>query len=218
LEDLVTFLKDEDEKAPIRVVPAVREFLRFIAPSRSDVWGRRMMGEAEKLGPGTEFWQYVPEVYRALLKDSIYVGRIQEDAGGFKMRVVKTLLPGSPVSSARAWLDQWVRDRKLGLRVTMTTADAVPSPAAGRAYQAAADVFSLDADRAPVGPYVLSNQYTSSEGIRARGLRAYGVSPFAVSIYDAVTIHHENERISLPYFVDGIERMRRILREFATAP
>ena len=81
-----------------------------------------------------------------------------------------------------------------------------------------ADVFSLNAEGAPVGPYILSGQYTSSEGIRARGLRAYGVSPFAVSIYDALTIHHENERISLPFFVDGIERMRRILFEFATAP
>ncbi len=57
LEDFAAFLKPEDEKEPIRVVPAVREFLRFIAPSRSDVWGRRMMGDAEKLGPGTEFWQ-----------------------------------------------------------------------------------------------------------------------------------------------------------------
>jgi acetylornithine deacetylase/succinyl-diaminopimelate desuccinylase-like protein len=100
----------------------------------------------------------------------------------------------------------------------MATADCVPSPAEGRAYQAVADVFGLDPDRAPVGPYILSSQYTSSEGIRARGIRAYGVSPFAVSIYDAQTIHHENERISLPFFVDGIERMRRILFEFATAP
>jgi acetylornithine deacetylase/succinyl-diaminopimelate desuccinylase-like protein len=100
----------------------------------------------------------------------------------------------------------------------MSTADCVASPSEGRAYQAVAEVFGLDADRAPVGPYVLSNQYTSSSGIRARGLRAYGVSPFAVSIYDAMTIHHENERISLPFFVDGTERMKRILLEFATAP
>ncbi len=218
LEDLGEFLKVQDGETPIRVVPAVREFLRFIAPSRSDVWGRRMLGDAEKLGPGTEFWQFVPEVYRSLLKDSIYVGAIQKDAGGFSMRVVRTLLPGSPVAAARAQLDGWLLKRKLGQRVIMVTADCVPSPSEGRAYRAAADVFSLDPDRAPVGPYILSGQYTSSAGVRARGLRAYGVSPFAVSIYDAMTIHHENERISLPYFVDGIERMRRILFEFATAP
>ncbi|MFI5120024.1 MAG: M20/M25/M40 family metallo-hydrolase [Thermoanaerobaculia bacterium] len=218
LEDFAEFLKAEEEKESIRVVPAVREFLRFIAPSRSDVWGRRMMGDAEKLGPQTEFWQYVPEVYRSILKDSTYIGTIEKEAKGFSMRVVRTLLPGSPVAAARARLDGWLRERKLGQRIVMATADCVASPAEGRAYQAAAEVFGLDADNAPVGPYILSSQYTSSQGVRARGLRAYGVSPFAVSIYDAMTIHHENERISLPFFVDGIERMRRILLEFATAP
>jgi len=218
LEDFAEFLKPVEANEPIRVVPAVREFLRFIAPTRSDVWGRRMIGDAEKLGPGTEFWQYVPEVYRALLKDSIYLGTIEKDGNGFSVRLVRTLLPGSSVAAARVETEGWLRERKLGMRVVIASADCVSSPAEGRAYQAVADVFSLDPDRAPVGPYVLSNQYTSSQGIRARGLRAYGVSPFAVSIYDAMTIHHENERISLPFFMDGIERMKRIVLEFATAP
>ena len=39
-----------------------------------------------------------------------------------------------------------------------------------------------------------------------------------VSINDASKIHHPNERIILPYFVEGVERMKRILLEFATAP
>ncbi|HEX5855785.1 MAG TPA: M20/M25/M40 family metallo-hydrolase [Thermoanaerobaculia bacterium] len=218
LEDFGAFLKARDESEPVRVVPAVREFLRFIAPSRSDVWGRLMLGEADKLGPGTEVWKDVPEVYRSLLKDSIYVGEVEKNADGFSMRVVRTLLPGSPVAAARAGLEAWVRERGLGLRLVLATADCSPSPAEGRAFRAAADVFALDAEAVPVGPYILSGQYTSASGIRARGLRAYGVSPFAVSIYDAVTIHHDNERISLPFFIDGIERMKRILVEFATAP
>jgi len=218
LEDFGAFLKAEDESEAVRVVPAVREFLRFIAPTRSDVWGRRMLGEAEKLGPGTEFWQYVPEVYRSLLKDSVYLGEVEKNAEGFSMRVVRTLLPGSPVAAARATLEGWVRERGLGLRLVLATADCVPSPAEGRAFQAASDVFALDPEGAPVGPYILSGQYTSASGIRARGLRAYGVSPFAVNIYDAGTIHHANERISLPLYVEGIDRMKRILFEFATGP
>jgi acetylornithine deacetylase/succinyl-diaminopimelate desuccinylase-like protein len=218
LEDFREFLKARDEGQPVRVVPAVREFLRFIAPSRSDIWGRRMLDQTEKLGPGTEFWQYVPEVYRSLLKDSIYVGNVAKGAEGFSLRMTSTLLPGSPVAAARAALDGWVRSRGFGLRVVFVTPDCVPSPTEGRAYQAVADVYGLDPEGAPVGPYILSGQYTSSAGLRARGLRAYGVSPFAVSIYDARTIHGANERISIPFFVDGIERTRRILLEFATAP
>jgi hypothetical protein len=218
LEDFGAFLRAQDESEAARVVPAVREFLRFIAPSRSDVWGRRMLGEAEKLGPGTEFWQYVPEVYRSLLKDSIYVGKVEKSAEGFSMRAVRTLLPGSPVAAARASLERWLRERGLGFHLVLATADCESSPTEGRAFRAAAEVFSVDPEGAPVGPYILSGQYTSSAGIRARGLRAYGVSPFAVSFFDAGTIHHANERISLPFFIEGIERMKRILFEFATAP
>ncbi len=81
LEDLAAFVKAREESRPVRVVPAVREFLRFIAPSRSDVWGRRMMEDPARLGPGSEFWSVVPEVYRSLLKDMAYTGRIEERPG-----------------------------------------------------------------------------------------------------------------------------------------
>jgi acetylornithine deacetylase/succinyl-diaminopimelate desuccinylase-like protein len=218
LEDFREFLKARDESRPVRVVPAVREYLQFIAPSRSDVWGRFMLGGAEKLSPEKEIWPHVPEVYRSVLKDCIYMGKVGTSAEGSSMRVVSTLLPGTSVAAERASLEGWVRDRGLGFRLVHASADCVASPAEGRAYRAAADTFALDPERAPVGPYVLSGQYTSSASIRARGLRAYGVSPFAVSIYDATTIHNVNERISLPFFVEGIERMKRVLFEFATTP
>ncbi len=218
LEEFREFLKARDQEQTVRVVPAVREFLRFIAPSRSDVWGRYMMDGAEKLVPQAEFWKFVPEVYRSLLKDSIYVGKVERTAEGFTLRVVRTLLPGSRVASARAELEGWIHGRGFGLRRILETRDCVPSPTEGNAYRAIANVFGLDPESAPVGPYILSGQATSAAAIRARGLRAYGVSPFAVNIYDASTIHHVNERISLPLFVEGIDRMRRVLLEFATAP
>jgi acetylornithine deacetylase/succinyl-diaminopimelate desuccinylase-like protein len=177
-----------------------------------------MMDGAEKLAPNPELWKSVPEVYRSLLKDAIYEGRVEKVDGGYSMRAVRTLLPGSPVAAARSQLEGWARAKGLGFRLAFETKDCVSSPTDGNAYRAIANVFGLDPEDAPVGPYILSGQNTSAAAIRARGVRAYGVSPFAVSIYDASTIHHPNERISLPLFVDGIERMRRILLEFATAP
>ncbi|MDL2718082.1 MAG: M20/M25/M40 family metallo-hydrolase [Acidobacteriota bacterium] len=218
LEDFREFLKARDQEQPVRVVPAVREFLRFIAPSRSDVWGRYMMDGAEKLVPKAELWKDVPEVYRSLLKDSIYAGGVEKEAEGFSMRVVRTLLPGSPVASARAELESWVRSRGFGLRRLFETRDSVSTPTEGNAWRAIENVYGLDPEKAPVGPYILSGQATSAAAIRARGLRVYGVSPFAVNIYDASTIHHTNERISLPLFVDGVGRTTRLLLEFATAP
>jgi acetylornithine deacetylase/succinyl-diaminopimelate desuccinylase-like protein len=218
LEAFREFLKVRDLEQPVRLVPAVREFLQFIAPSRSDVWGRYMMDGAEKLAPQAELWKSVPEVYRSLLKDSIYVGRVARTAEGFSLRVVRTLLPGSPVASARAELQGWVLSRRFGSRDVVQTSDCVSSATDGNAYRAIVNVFSLDPESAPVGPYILSGQATSSAAIRARGLRAYGMSPFAVNIYEASTIHHSNEHISLPLFVEGTDRMRRVLLEFATAP
>jgi len=218
LEEFREFLKARDREQSVRVVPAVREFLRFIAPTRSDVWGRYMMDGAEKIVPRAEVWKFVPETYISLLKDSIYVGKVEQKADGFSLGVVRALLPGTPVAAARAELEGWAHGKGLEIRRILETRDCVSSPTEGNAYRAVANVFGLDPESAPVGPYILTVQYTSSAAIRARGLRAYGVSPFAVNIYDAGTIHHTNERISLPFFVDGIERMRRILLEFATAP
>ncbi len=219
LEDLAAVVKARDEAEPLKVVPTVREFLRFIAPTRSDVWGRRMLEDPAKIGPGTEFWKVVPEVYRSVLKDMAYTGRVEEQAsGGFSMRVVRTLLPGSSVSAAEAELDGWLAARGLTKRVVLKTDDCLASPAEGPAWRAVTEVFALDAAHAPVGPYVLSGQYTSSSFLRARGLRAYGVSPFAVSYFDASSIHHANERIGLAFYLEGVERMRRIVFEFATAP
>ncbi len=219
LEDLAAFVKARDGSRPVRVVPAVREFLRFIAPSRSDVWGRRMMEDPARLGPGSEFWNVVPEVYRSLLKDMAYTGRIEERPGkGFSMRVVWTLLPGSSVAATEAELDGWLRARGLSKRIILKTDDCVATPTEGPAWRAVSEVFALDAARVPVGPYVLSGQYTTSSFLRARGLRAFGVSPFTVGIFDASTIHHANERIGIAFFVEGVERMRRIVLEFATAP
>jgi acetylornithine deacetylase/succinyl-diaminopimelate desuccinylase-like protein len=219
LEDLVEAVKARDETEPLRVTPAVQDFLRFIAPSRSDIWGRRMIEDPAKMGPGTEFWKYVPEVYRSLLKDMVYSGRIEEaPGGGFSMRVVRTLLPGSSVAAAEAELDGWLAARGLTKRIVLKTEDCVASPAEGPAWRAVTEVFALDGAHAPVGPYVLSGQYTSSSFLRAHGLRVYGVSPFAVSFFDASAIHHTNESIIVPFFVEGVDRMRRILLEFATAP
>jgi len=219
LEDLAAVVKARDEAEPLKVVPAVRDFLRFIAPSRSDVWGRRMLDDPSKIGPGTEFWKVVPEVYRSLLKDMAYTGRVVErPEGGFSMRLVRTLLPGSSVAAVEAELDGWLAARRLTKRLVLRTDDCVASPAEGPAWRAVAEVFGLDPAHAPVGPYVLSGQYTSSSFLRARGLRAYGVSPFAVSYFDAATIHNRSERIVVPFYLEGLERMQRILFEFATAP
>src|SRR5262249_26457151 len=124
--------------------------------------------------------------------------------------------PGSSSTEALARLDGWIKERGLTRTLKFITPESVASPESGRAWDAVTTVFSLDPEKAAVGIYVLSISYTNSALMRAKGYRAYGISVFNVSIADAAKIHHPNERIILPYFVEGVERMKRILLEFAT--
>jgi hypothetical protein len=133
--------------------------------------------------------------------------------------VARLLLPGSSVAASEAELASWGRERGLAMHVLFRTPDAVAAPASGRAWETLGNVLRLDPfEPAVVGPYVLNGQYTSSPILRARGIRALGVSPFNVNLFDAAKIHNLNERISLPYFLEGVERIRRFVFEYALAP
>jgi acetylornithine deacetylase/succinyl-diaminopimelate desuccinylase-like protein len=219
LEAFRKFLEEKDRSLPLRLDPTVREFLRFIAPSRSDVWGRSMLGTGETLLTPKMLGE-IPEVYRSLLRDAIYTGRVgPAPGGGVTFRAVRMLLPGSSVAANREELLGWARARGLRTRDHLVTYDAVAAPATGRAWEAASTVFGLDTvEPAPVGIYVLNGSFTSSSLLRARGWRAFGISPFNVNYFDAAKIHNVNERISLSRYVEGVERLRQFVAEYALAP
>ncbi len=219
LEEFRTFLKAADAALKYRLDPTVREFLRFIAPSRAALWGRAMLGSGETL-LSEPLLKEMPEVYRSLLRDHIYSGTVGPGpAGGFTMRLVRTLLPGSPTRAAREEVVAWARERGFKVRDHVMTYDATPSAPTGRAWEALQTALLFDPhETAPVGIYVLSGSFTSSSLLRSRGLRAFGVSPFNVGLYDARKIHSPNERISLPHFIDGVERIRHFVYEYALAP
>jgi len=222
-EEIKAFRADLEARMraePFRVVDEVQDFLTFIAPSRSDLWGHQLYDARRAVASG-RLDEGLPEVYRALLRDMYYWGRTKPLPGGkgFSADLAASLLPGSPVERRLAELRQWAASRRVTLKVRFVTADSVASPRTGRAWETLRNVLSLDpVEDADVGPYVLSGSYTNLSYLRARGIRAYGVSPFAVNIMDAVTIHSKNERIYLPALVDGVARTTRIVREYALQP
>jgi acetylornithine deacetylase/succinyl-diaminopimelate desuccinylase-like protein len=214
LEKFRDFLVDRDKNAPYRLVGPVKEFLQFIGPSRNDIWGRLMI-EPERVLDAKNFRDWAPDVYKSLVRDG-FAGVIEKHGDGYRMELANTLLPGSSSTDALLRLDGWIKERGLTRTLRFITPESVASPESGRAWDAITTVFSLDPEKAAVGIYVLSISYTNSALMRAKGYRAYGISVFNVSIADASKIHHPNERIILPYFVEGVERMKRILLEFAT--
>ncbi len=219
LDELRAFVIARDRSSAPRLDPVVREFLRFIAPTRSYVWGRAMLGTGESL-LSPELQAVMPDVYRTLLRDAIVAGPVgPSPSGGFDLAIARLLLPGSSVAASEAELADWVRDRHLSMRVLFRTPDAVAAKEGGRAWKALQNVLELDPyEPAIVGTYVLNGQYTSSPILRARGIRALGISPFNVNLFDAAKIHNPNERISLPQFLEGVERVRHFVFEYALAP
>ena len=219
LDELRRFLAERDREAPYRLVPEVVEFLRFVGPSRGDMWGRLVLYPQRLFDQRDPRLALMPEVYRSLVKDLVYAGDPAAGAaGGWEMNVVATCLPGSSVEAGFRRMEEWLAERKLEHRTRFMSKDSRPTPREGRAWEALVRALELDPERAQVGTYVLSGSYTNSSYLRDKGYRAFGVSAFNITIYDAAKAHNDNERILLPDFVEGAERTLRILREFATAP
>ncbi|HEV8268126.1 MAG TPA: M20/M25/M40 family metallo-hydrolase [Thermoanaerobaculia bacterium] len=216
LEALADFLKKKDKEIPYRLVPSVAEYLKFIGPSRGDIWGR-LFFNPEKIFTSAHFRDYAPELYRAYVKDSIYVAPpAKTETGGFTLRVSWGLLPGSPVKTARETLEGWIRERGLKSRVLWVSEDSVEVPRSGPLWDVLTTVLSLDREKAEVGPVVLTVFYTNSSYLRAHGIHAYGFSPFNINIMDAAKAHADNERINVVNLVEGTERFSNVLLEWAT--
>ncbi len=217
LRALQDLLERKMSEEPFRVLDEVQDFLAFVGPSRSDLWGHHMNDARSAVASG-KLAEGIPEVYRSLFRDMYYWGEPKRAAtgGGLSMDLVATLLPGRSVRARWEEMERWAAP--LGVRLTLRhlTPDSVPAERRGRAWETLQTVLALDPDEdADVGPYVLTGSYTNLSYLRARGIRCYGVSPFAVNLLDAVTIHSKNERIRLPAYLEGVERTKRVVREYA---
>ena len=220
LEELRELLERRMRTEPFEVLDEVQEFLAFVGPSRSDLWGHRLTDARAAVTAG-RLDDQIPEVYRALFRDMYYCGPVKpaEAGGGFTMDVTVTALPKRSIRER--WRSMEAQAAGLGarLRLRQITPDSAPSPRKGRAWDTLMTVLALDpVEDADVGPYVLTGSYTNLSYLRLRGIRSFGVSPFAVNVMDAVTIHSRNERIYLPAYLDGVERTARIVREYALQP
>jgi len=221
LKDFSGFLDARMAAEPYQVLDEVQDFLTFVSPSRSDLWGHQMSDTRAAVQAG-RLWKEMPEPYRSLMRDMYYSGKPQSAPGGkgFTTSVVATLLPGRSVRERWEEMQAWATRYRVRLRLLSLTPDSVPVARKGRAWETLQTVLALDpVEHADVGPYVLTGSYTNSSYLRLRGdVRAFGVSPFGLNILDAVTVHSKNERIFLPAYIDGVERTARVVREYALAP
>lgn len=217
LEAFRKLLERKMTESPYRISEEVADFLGFIGPSRCDTWGRQMFDARRAVAAG-RFNESLPEVYRALLRDMYYMGTVGKRGDVRTMEVAASLLPGSSTRARWEELQRWAAPLGVTLRLKFITADSVATPRTGRAWDALAAALPLDPEQAEVGLYVLTGSYTNASYLRARGFRVYGFSPFNVSFTEALSIHGADEKIDVVLFVEGVERMKAIVKEWATAP
>ena len=70
----------------------------------------------------------------------------------------------------------------------------------------------------PFGPSPGSGGMTTTVYFRQKGIPAYGYSPIAFNITDTSRRHNNDERIFLRDYVEGVELMSEVLKEFAFYP
>ncbi|MBK6405416.1 MAG: M20/M25/M40 family metallo-hydrolase [Holophagales bacterium] len=83
------FLEARMDAEPYQVLDEVQDFLAFVAPSRSDVWGHQMSDARAAVQAG-QLGEEIPEPYRALMRDMYYSGKVLP-------------APGAGVSRRASW-------------------------------------------------------------------------------------------------------------------
>jgi acetylornithine deacetylase/succinyl-diaminopimelate desuccinylase-like protein len=201
-----------------RVTAPARAYLAALAPLHNAHWRKILAHIDDSIGEEGPRTFLLPGMANLFL-DTLQVTVLQ---AGERINVIPStaralidgrLLPDTDGAALLAAVEKAL-GRGLEVKLLLTAPPAAPSPAAGRLYGALARVLGAEA---PVVPAMVPG-FTDSRFFRERGIAAYGVSPFALEGEDSVGIHGPSERIPLAAFDRGVERLRRAVALYATAP
>lgn len=202
---------------PYRITPSVQQHFSALGTRKPGVKGEMLRNPA-KYFDSADFDQHLSAAYRALLRDTLAITRL--DAGDLVNSIPAhatadldiRLLPDSDPA---AMLDEVKRavGQRGEVQVLLQGSSAPPSPTNTELYRALQRVMKRAEPTSAVGPSVSAGT-SDSRFFRARGMVAYGISPFKVNYYDANTVHGVDERIRARFFLEGVRLMRDMVREF----
>jgi acetylornithine deacetylase/succinyl-diaminopimelate desuccinylase-like protein len=113
------------------------------------------------------------------------------------------LLPGTNPDAFLAKLGSIIDDERIRIDVTSLVESNVSPWTGDPLYEALVTRAVEGKPEAVAGP-VLSPGYTDSAPLRALGVRAYGFLPVMMGEPQIVTMHGDNERISVAQITDGL--------------
>jgi len=198
-----------------RVLPAVRQYFREIAPTRLST--RRYLADIDRTIARGEFWR-LPYTYREFVQSTLRLTAPYENEGKWSMRVVMINLPDADPEERIAWLR--AEAAKDGARIGEVLGKQGPVPPS----RTDTDLFRILRDEARtfyqvhVGGLVLYHSLTDCRFLRTRDVACYGLSPFPVNIFQAKSIHRRDERIRLDWFGQGVGYVDRVVRAWAFPP
>jgi acetylornithine deacetylase/succinyl-diaminopimelate desuccinylase-like protein len=199
-------------REPGRVLPAVRRYLRGIAPTRLTY--KPYLADIDRTIAEGQFWR-LPAPYRDLTQNTLTVTAPIRSGNGWRMDVVQLNLPDEVPAERIAWLERQVAP--YGIRIGEVTQQQGPVPISDENTA----LFALLRDEARrrydvvAGMQINYRSTSDARFLRTRGILCYGVSPYPVDFYQSKTIHNRDERIRLDAFMEGIAYLRSVVSSWA---
>ncbi|MDH3743476.1 MAG: M20/M25/M40 family metallo-hydrolase [Acidobacteriota bacterium] len=200
----------------LRLTDETETFLRAYGPTRtakffsepvSNPW--LALHDPEKFRP---IKPYLQKVFR----DDLALFPVEENPeGGFSLRTVFLLLPGSDFAAARrrlmpAWLTHGTT-YQVAPPIGALHGSPTNHPVFSRLAESVLEVYP----EVTIGPHFLAGTGTDSRFFRAAGIPSYGFSPFPLFSTDSFKKDAANERIGLMAYIRGIEIYRAAVRGIA---
>ena len=199
-------------RQPVRVLPAVRTYFEQVAPTRLQF--REALQDIDRTIREGRFWR-LPPTYRDLVQNSVTTGPPELRDGRWEMLVTMINLPDEEPEARLAWLGQTIAPAGAAVRDVPVREGPVPTSSEKTR------LFALLAEEArtrygvAAGVQVLYRSASDSRFLRKRGVTCYGVSPYLVNFAQSLSIHRNDESITVPAFVEGVEYLRNVIRAWA---
>ena len=199
-------------RVPGRVLPEVKTHFAQLAPTRLQF--REQLADIEAAIRNGEFWR-LPVTYRDLVQNSLVTGAPERFGDEWRMLVTLLNLPDEDPDRRLEWLGRTIAPA--GARVQEVAAKEGPVPLSSDDTRLFAILAAEARERYGVeaGVQILFRSTSDARFLRTRGIDVYGVSPYPVTFYQSIAIHHEDESITVPFFQEGVEYLREVVGAWA---
>jgi acetylornithine deacetylase/succinyl-diaminopimelate desuccinylase-like protein len=219
LEQLAADLAElSDRPTGLTIDPQIRRFWQTYSPSRDRADLREQLADPDRLRRDPVAFLALPRYLQSMLRNQVAVfPPRQAKGGGWEMRLILQLLPGTAVEDGRVELvPDWML-AGVSLGEPMPAPPASISPPDHPVMKAIAAQLRDDHPAATSGPFFLPATMTDARFLRAAGIPSYGFSPFLILTTDTLHVDNANERIGLPGFLEGVDLYARTVERIALA-